>query len=301
MDKCPLPGVSALTLGTASLGMVYGVANPQAAPDRRQADALLDAAWQGGISWLDTAPAYGEAERRIGGWISATGHRPRLVTKMPSLKGVPDGEVAATVRAAAARSKALLGRIDGYLAHGAEDYGRGAVRDVLSALKSEGAVAATGLSAYEPEQVLAALETGAPDMVQVPLSLLDRRMATSGALAACSDAGVAVFARSLFLQGAILMAPERLPAHLEPLADTIRALRGLAAAAGTSVQGLALRWVRDREGVTSCVVGVYGPDQLDELLAAAAEPPLADETDAALAQIASGAPADCLDPRRWPR
>src|SRR6201986_5532492 len=48
-----------------------------------EAFALMDAAFQAGIDWFDTADAYGggRSERAIGRWMAARGVRPRLTTK----------------------------------------------------------------------------------------------------------------------------------------------------------------------------------------------------------------------------
>src|SRR5256885_7214788 len=58
-----------------------------------QAFALMDAAFQAGIDWFDTADAYGggRSERAIGRWMAARGVRPRLTTKTfnPMEAGAP--------------------------------------------------------------------------------------------------------------------------------------------------------------------------------------------------------------------
>ena len=43
----------------------------------------MDAAWELGLQWFDTADAYGggRSEQWIGDWIRATGNRPRITTK----------------------------------------------------------------------------------------------------------------------------------------------------------------------------------------------------------------------------
>ena len=48
-----------------------------------QAFELMDAAWESGIGWFDTADAYGggRSERAIGRWMASRGVRPRLTTK----------------------------------------------------------------------------------------------------------------------------------------------------------------------------------------------------------------------------
>lgn len=74
--------VSLLGLGTVKLGRNEGVKYPQGfdLPDDAAATALLETARDLGITLLDTAPAYGVAEERLGrllpgpreGWVLAT-------------------------------------------------------------------------------------------------------------------------------------------------------------------------------------------------------------------------------------
>src|SRR2546423_13375059 len=48
-----------------------------------QAFALMDAAWEAGIDWFDTADAYGggRSERAIGRWVAARAVPPRRTTQ----------------------------------------------------------------------------------------------------------------------------------------------------------------------------------------------------------------------------
>ena len=48
-----------------------------------QAFELMDAAWESGLAWFDTADAYGggRSEQAIGRWIRSRGVRPGLTTK----------------------------------------------------------------------------------------------------------------------------------------------------------------------------------------------------------------------------
>lgn len=58
--------LSRLMLGTAQLGMAYGVANTAGRPDFRQAVRLIAAAADGGVNCFDTAAAYGDSEVILG-------------------------------------------------------------------------------------------------------------------------------------------------------------------------------------------------------------------------------------------
>ena len=71
------PMVSALGFGCLSFGGIFGPTT--------EADSLraLDAAWDAGITFLDTANIYGKgvSETVMGTWLRTRGHRPHIATK----------------------------------------------------------------------------------------------------------------------------------------------------------------------------------------------------------------------------
>jgi aryl-alcohol dehydrogenase-like predicted oxidoreductase len=76
--------VSPLGLGTVKLGRDQAVKYPQrfTIPDDKQAMALLQRARQLGINLLDTAPAYGNSEQRLGGLLQGQRQDWVLCTKV---------------------------------------------------------------------------------------------------------------------------------------------------------------------------------------------------------------------------
>src|SRR4029079_15989680 len=91
---------------------------------KEQAFELMDAAWAKGITWFDTADAYGggRSETYIGEWIRSRRHHGlRLTTKTlkPMNEGEDHGLAPARVRRQIDSSLRRLGveRVDLYLAH----------------------------------------------------------------------------------------------------------------------------------------------------------------------------------------
>lgn len=293
----PRPGL--LTLGTVQLGAAYGRIFPSEPPDDAGADAILDAAWTAGIRSFDSAPAYGLAERRLGDWIDRRGHAPHLITKLPAL---PDREIDAGLTAAAAldASCAALKRssIDAYLLHRSRDVSRPGLIDVLNAVVRAGRVGAWGLSTYTPEEFARALDLPGLGCIEAPISIFDRRLAQGGLLARAAGQGVQVFARSLFLQGAVFLDAASAPRWLAGLRPALRRLDGLARDTGAPRGALALAAVRDLPAVTTMVVGAQTPEQIREIAVWAAWV-AAPATRAALDEIASDIQIEALDPRSW--
>jgi len=253
-----------LGLGTVQFGLAYGVSNirGQVLPDA--AAAILARAAEGGVGVLDTAANYGEAESVL----AALDTRPfRIVTKTVSAQHGVDAVVA---RARA--SKAALPRADTLLVHAAADLAVPGLWPALQRLKAEGVFARIGISAYVADDPARLAERFRPDTMQLPFSLLDQRLLRDGTLARLAALGVEVHARSLFLQGLLLMAPEALPAPLKSAAPHLTALRARLAGAGTTPLAAALGFALSRSEIAVALVGVTGLDEFDAILAATAQP-----------------------------
>ncbi len=287
-----------LSLGTASLGMDYGTVAPSRRPSDEAAEALLERAWALGVRTIDTARAYGSAEPRIGAWRQRLGRNPFLVTKIPAL---PDGvESKVLERSLQGSLEALrVDRVELCLLHRAADLHRPGVAARLRGFAEAGVIGGFGVSAYAAIDVEAALGVEGLVALQAPASLLDRRLIDTGLLTRARAQGVLVFARSVFLQGALFIAPDRLPSFLRPIAPTLTRLTSLAQCGGISLAALSLASLRASGAIDSVVIGASSADEIEadvHLAETKIEPALIDEACAAV-RIDD---TTCLDPRRWP-
>ncbi len=294
--------ISPLTLGTAALGLRYGLANPRRVPSGDEVAEILDGAWRAGIHCFDTAPAYGLAEERIGQWRTRTGNPVTIATKLPSLRDVPDREVGGAIEAALAASLAKLeaDQVAYYLVHDATDWLRATVREMLLELRADSRILACGVSAYSPNEISAVLAAGGVDAVQVPVNLFNQGFAESGTLRECGKARVTVFARSLFLQGLIFRKPNTLNGFFSPFAKPVAALQNLAKEEGLGLAELAVRHARGIVGIDSMVVGIHNISQLAKLVEASKAPALNPDLRARINEISYGLPSALTDPRGWP-
>jgi aryl-alcohol dehydrogenase-like predicted oxidoreductase len=308
--KSWLSDVFPLTLGTAQLGMPYGRVVHTNPPDEQAAHALFDAAVALGVNCFDTARIYQRAEALIGSWAANSDRAhgksrtlPAIVSKTHPLPDVSDEHIAGYLRSNLEMTLSGLGvtRLDGYLVHNADDLRRPGVAAFLAQLKADGRARATGISLYRPEQLAAAFRTAEPvvDFVQAPISVFDRRLLESPVIERCISASIAVFARSIFLQGVLFVEPSRLPPHLHLLSGPLGRLRGLAADAGRSLTALSVGAVLSGTPVSSVVVGIGSIEQLDAAVDAVLRPVPSDLAREAV-RICRGLPDDVLDPRRWP-
>lgn len=287
-----------IALGTVQFGLDYGISNPTGRPENSDIRSILAYAQTAGVTLIDTASAYGDAEATLGRcWPADPVFN--VVTKTPKLNDrVPPRN---TLRDAFALSLSRLRArsIYGLLAHEADDllgpHG-GELWDGLSALKNAGLVEKIGVSAYSGEQVEALVSSFALDIVQIPLNLFDQRLVSGGHLALMKSAGIEIHARSIFLQGLLLMDPDSVPADMPTAKAHLVKLRNRLGRYELSALEAALGFALQQQEIDQIVIGVTSVDELKGVLAAAATPVSKDFpwTDCAAGDL------DILDPRRWP-
>ena len=195
-----------LAIGTAQFGLPYGIANQRGQVAREEIMAILNYAWTEGVRSLDTAIAYGDSEQRLG---EIGVEKWQLISKLPAL---PEScsEVAAWVRESVLGSleRLKLSKLHGLLLHRSHqllgNQGHELYRSLV-ALRDEGIVDKIGISIYNPDELDALYPYFKLDLVQAPFNIMDRRMVTSGWLSRLHEAGAEIHARSVFLQGLLLM------------------------------------------------------------------------------------------------
>ena len=149
-----------------------------------QALELMDAAWEAGITWFDTADAYGggRSETYIGEWIRSRkpdGLRVTTKTFNPMDEGEDRGLAPARVRRQIDTSLGRLGveRVDFYLAHAPDpDVAMAELAGVFDELVAAGKIGAYGVCNVDGAQLEAAIEAGSFTAVQNSYSLLDREV-----------------------------------------------------------------------------------------------------------------------------
>lgn len=291
--------VSKLGLGTVQFGLDYGVANAAGRVPEAEVAAILDAAREADIRVLDTAPAYGQAEAVLGRLLGPQDGF-RVVTKTLAVRAPRIGEAEiAAVREGFAASLARLGlaRVAGLLVHQADDLlkpGGERLAGLLEELRAQGKVERIGVSVYERAQIERLFVRYAFDFVQLPLNVFDQRLLRDGTLENLARAGVEIHARSVFLQGLLLLEETRLPAFAAPWHARIQDFRRALDAAGVTAIEAALAFVLSRQEVSVALVGVLSARHLQECIAAEKKPLMLD-----WARFAIDDPA-LVDPRRWP-
>ncbi len=302
---------STMTLGTVQLGMEYGAVNRTGKPRRSVALEIVRHAIAHGVNALDTARCYGESEQILGEALcGAWRSRCEVITKLDPLASVPADEDAESVRALVEKSVenscAALGTecLPVLLLHRWDHHNawRGAAWRHLLELRNRGRIGKLGVSIYEPQEALAALDDPDVKHLQLPMNVLDSRWKAHGVdQARAWRHDVVVHARSTFLQGILLHPADCWPVSLDYDARScVERLRKLVHKFDReNIADLCLAYVRSQSWITSLVVGCETMFQLEQNLKLFRLPKLTLERCQELEQFVGIAPDELLNPSRW--
>ncbi len=245
-----------LGLGTVQFGLDYGISNDGGKPNIEEVQRILKVAKDSGIEILDTAAGYGDSESVLGACKGDFDFK--IVTKFMGSKNAME----LRQQLAGSLKRLECTRVYGYLAHRPlELIEYPELWLTLQEIKKEGVVQKVGFSLNtldEFEKLKVVFEQqGYPDLVQVPFNYFDDRFVEI--MKKLKSKGCEIHARSAFLQGLIFMNPDGLSDRFEEVKFDIQQLQNRF---GSSLSGVMLKYVLNKEFIDRVVIGVQNAEQL---------------------------------------
>ena len=300
------PAISKLTLGTVQLGMRYGINNTIGQPTISSSHELLNFALLNGVTTLDTARIYGNAETVIGSFQNKDSFT--IITKFK----LSDEALLDKHKALDEARESLKGSCNSLsveqipicLFHQNKEQSAQQANLILpfvfTSLKKEGLIEEGGISVYKPSDLTEITEWELIQNVQVPLNIFDLRIFNNNIIDTLIANNVRIFARSIFLQGLILMTDDQLTASMSFAIDPLKKLKSIASKNGKLVKEIAFAFVRDTVGITSLVVGAETIGQLKENIELLSTPKLSPELYEEIKACFAQMPELLITPAQWP-
>lgn len=256
-----------LVLGTAQLGLNYGIANKSGKPTENKVFEIMKYAVENGISYFDTAYSYGNSEIIIGKFLNiyeAYKNKIKIITKMVSLKEEKLDEK--NINNLFFESLHRLGQdsIYCYMIHNFNDIENNCdeVGKFFLKLKENGYIKKIGVSIYEPYQLEFLVKYFDFDLIQLPISIFDQRFITDKFLQRLKRKNIEIHARSIFLQGLLFLEENNLPPKMNKFKDFISRLNEISIKYNLSKEGIALLFVNTINEIDKIVIGVEKIGQL---------------------------------------
>jgi myo-inositol catabolism protein IolS len=266
--------VSEIGLGTWGMsGAFWGAA------DDAESIRVIHRAMDLGVTLIDSAEAYGggHAEEVLGKALA--GHRDRAVI---ATKAAPNHLAPAALEAALEGSLKRLqtDHVEIYFVHWPDPRTPiGPTMETLERMRSQGRIAAIGVSNFGPDEMDRARQHGNIDVLQPPYNALWREV-EAATLPYCRKYNIGVIPYSGLAQGLLTGTLSRhtvfaegderrttvlfQPGAYEHALDAVEGLRPIAANYGKTVAQLAIQWLTSRPGVSSPLLGGRTVKEMEE-------------------------------------
>lgn len=187
-------------LGTANFGMPYGSLAEIGSIPQKEIEKILQTMIDNNLFIIDTAQSYGNAESVLGD----LGMQDFQVNTKFSIK---NGEnISDKIEMSLKNLK--IHSLESILIHNAEFLPKSQLIKCISALKNfqkDGIVKKIGISIYEPCFLERFAKTLTIDICQAPVNILNKQFLSKKSKAFLNYMGAELHARSVFLQGVLLM------------------------------------------------------------------------------------------------
>ncbi len=270
-------------LGTVQFGVPYGISNTAGQTKPEEVNKILQYAIANGITVLDTASAYGNAEEVLGeNDLSQFNIISKYIT--PSA-GKSIGEQLQNTLA-----HLQVKNLYGYLAHRPVEILEDATQwKILKDFQQRGLVTKIGFSLNTAGELKALLDKNfIPDLIQVPFNYLDNRF--EDLMKRLKNKGCEIHTRSAFLQGLFFRDTNTLPAFFDTIKPVIKKVQ----AQTKNLSGALIRFAATKPFIDKVIIGVENMQQLQNNISDL-------NIEFELAKNNSKIPEEILMPVHWPK
>jgi spore coat polysaccharide biosynthesis protein SpsF (cytidylyltransferase family)/aryl-alcohol dehydrogenase-like predicted oxidoreductase len=254
--------INKLILGSANFGLEYGISNMRKL-GKDEIFNILDTAYSLGLQGVDTAKAYGDAEKIIGDFFLNRGKLFKIITKLPMREYKSDRDVENEIFGSMRNMN--IGFIDCMLVHSYKSYMMYAdfIMPVLKAFRKEGIIGQYGLSVYDTFEVeeFIAKENDAV-VIEFPANLFDKRFMHGNFIEKLKSAGHFLLARSVFLQGMFFLNQDIIKKKFPSVKDKVLKIKSTANNHNLNIECLALLFVLLRPSIDGVIIGVDSKEHL---------------------------------------
>lgn len=252
------------SLGTAQFGTNYGIGYGNAKKTDGEVSDILDFFYDKGGRWLDTAPGYGNADERLGR-IGVSDFS--IVTKLKASMFFEKNSSFFEKKLEQTLSSLKRDNLDCVLIHDIENvvpHQRDNIISEFQALKKMGLTKRIGISIYNSNS-LNGIKLEMLDVVQAPLNPFDQNFINQQIQKLLEKNKISLHARSIFLQGLLLLNKNDRPNFFVPWEDKFKILSQIAQSLNISLLELCLTFAITQKGVERIILGAQNKKQLNEI------------------------------------
>ena len=245
-----------IILGTAQFGMKYGISNSKGEIKLVEIFKILNFLKKKNITFLDTARSYKSSEKKIGEYFKKTKKKFNIITKF-SFKNNSN------IESQFKESRMLLGYTPNtILAHSYKDYINPKFHQQINILREKYLIKNVGVSLYGVSELNKILDYKKPDLIQVPINILDKRFLDPKICKKLKKKSIKVLGRSIFLQGLFFKNEKFIFKNFKNVRNKYLKLLKIAHYEKMTLSELSLNWAFHLKEFDNIVLGI---DRLSHL------------------------------------
>jgi aryl-alcohol dehydrogenase-like predicted oxidoreductase len=250
--------VNKIILGTVQFGINYGINNTSGKISFDNVCKILNYSNLNGITQLDTAAAYGDAEHVIGEFLKKNiGKEFKIISKLYLKNQTLENSLLSSI------NKLNIKMLETILFHSYEDYQTHKNEMINFNNKYKGKLFNNiGVSAYTNNEVVDIINDEFVDIIQMPFNILDNASKREETYKKIKEKGKILHTRSVFLQGLIFKKSFELKDEFKILHDAFLKIEKLCNDYDLTINELALSYVLSKDYIDGVLIGV---DSLEHL------------------------------------
>ena len=138
------------------------------------------------------------------------------------------------------------------------------ISDNLNKFKQQGLVKNIGVSVYDSENLIKICEILNPDIVQLPINVLDQRFINDGRLKYLKNKNIEIHARSIYLQGLLLMNSNSIDPYFNSWKHVLNKWHKDCTIQNFTPLHAALDFIIKIKEIDYCILGIQNMSQLKE-------------------------------------
>ena len=284
-----------IVIGTANFNQNYGLINSKI-KNSNEVKKILDYCRKKKINYLDTSFSYNLSNEFI---KKLNFENFRIITKIKLPKKRTKFFIENLEKKIKKELKLYkINKFYAILFHDSKDvkskYGNEFLKKIMN-IKKIGLVDKIGISVYETIELDLILKKFKPDIVQFPVSIIDRRFLNKKLILKLKKMKIKIQARSIFLQGLLLKNPNKIKSlkYNKKLYEMITSLFNWCKNKNLDLKEACLIFIKNQKNIEFLTIGIESLIQLKQNIAI-----LQNDKNFDLSRFASN-DKKIIDPRKW--
>jgi aryl-alcohol dehydrogenase-like predicted oxidoreductase/RimJ/RimL family protein N-acetyltransferase len=257
-----LLNLSRLSLGTAQLGMKYGINNRFGKIKINEAKNIVNYCEKLGIRSIDTAISYGNAEKILGK-IGIKNFK--ITSKLPYIEYEKIKDIEKMVKSSIKNLK--IRKLNCLLIHSSKNIEKNTflILNKMKELKLKGLVSEIGISITKFHDIYKIVNNYNFDVIQLPYNIIDRRFESQKIMNLLKKKKIKIQIRSIFLQGLLFKKYPEIPSFLKVHSSDLLKFRDFLSKSKSTKLSYMLNFVYRNQFPKNYIFGIDGLKQLKDI------------------------------------